>query len=256
MRGFMNRKMPTIRQRWFFGHGICVEFDHYHQMLDEITQLTEMGIRVVRPEAPWHGRRVLPGHYGGEQLLSALPTSMIEFIAAQHREWAVLINWCREKSDGSVAIGGSSLGAQSAKAIAGRACGWPKRLRPNALFVIAHSQYIWEGAQKGALSDVWNVGGTMIAKGWHKDSERAWLQRLDVPGPPCMAPDQIISVTGTYDTVTADATAHRQLDAWGVPPDNRFSYGRGHFSLPLGLVHDPAPLVKLAAILKDADSGG
>ena len=113
---------PTL----IFGHGICVEFDHYHQLLDEVTQLTRMGIRVIRPEAPWHGRRVLPGHYGGEQLLSTTPNSMFDFLAAQHQEWATIINWARATSAGPVAIGGSSLGAQSAKAIAVRASGWPR----------------------------------------------------------------------------------------------------------------------------------
>ena len=60
---------PTL----IFGHGMCVEFDHYHNLIDEIAGLTEQGIRVVGPEAPWHGRRVLPGHFGGEQLLSTAP---------------------------------------------------------------------------------------------------------------------------------------------------------------------------------------
>ena len=98
---------PTL----IFGHGICVEFDHYRQLLDEITALTAQGIRVIRPESPWHGRRVLPGHYGGEQFLSTLPHSMIDFLVAQYSEWATLIDWCRSTSSGPVAIGGSSLGA-------------------------------------------------------------------------------------------------------------------------------------------------
>ena len=108
-----------------FGHGICVEFDHYRQILDEVAQLTQLGIRVILPEAPWHGRRVLPGHYGGEQFLSKIPTSMFDFLAAQHQEWATIINWCRDHGSGAVAIGGSSLGAQTAKAIAMSATNWP-----------------------------------------------------------------------------------------------------------------------------------
>ena len=50
---------PTL----IFGHGICVEFDHWNGTIDEVAALCGMGIRVVRPEGPWHGRRVLAGTY-------------------------------------------------------------------------------------------------------------------------------------------------------------------------------------------------
>ena len=53
---------PTL----IFGHGICVEFDHWRGLVDEVVAMVKMGIRVVRPEAPWHGRRVPDGMYGGE----------------------------------------------------------------------------------------------------------------------------------------------------------------------------------------------
>jgi hypothetical protein len=49
---------PTL----IFGHGVCVEFDHWHGLIDEVDALCGMGIRVIRPEAPWHGRRVTPGN--------------------------------------------------------------------------------------------------------------------------------------------------------------------------------------------------
>ena len=39
---------PTL----VFGHGVCVEFDHWHGLVDEVFELCRMGIRVVRPEAP------------------------------------------------------------------------------------------------------------------------------------------------------------------------------------------------------------
>jgi len=238
---------PTL----IFGHGICVESDQYHQILDEVSELTKMGIRVIKPEAPWHGRRVLPGHFGGEQLLSAIPCSMIEFMAAQHQEWATIINWCRNNSSGSIAIGGSSLGAQTAKSIAVRAAGWPENLKPDALFIAAHCAHIAETALEGSLSDIWNLGETMKAKGWSRDLELIWLERLDPKATPCISGKNIISVTGSSDTVTPEASALRQMDDWQVPAENRFSYHRGHFTIPLGLINNSEPLVKLAAVLHD-----
>ena len=237
---------PTL----IFGHGICVEFDHYHQLLDEVSELTRYGIRIIRPEAPWHGRRVLPGHYGGEQLLSGLPTSMFEFLAAQHQEWATIIGWARQTSDGPVAIGGSSLGAQSAKAIAVRASAWPAELQPDALLAITHSQHMYEAALHGSLSDIWNLGGSMRAKGWHKDAELRWLEKLDPLGKPNIPGDRIVSVIGDKDTVTPTTLVNRQLDFWEVPAENRFHFNRGHFTVPLGLIHDNTPLMALVDILR------
>jgi hypothetical protein len=239
---------PTL----IFGHGICVEFDHYHHLIDEVSELTRNGIRVIRPEAPWHGRRVLPGHYGGEQLLSRLPNSMFDFVAAQHQEWATIINWARDTSDGPVAIGGSSLGAQTAKAIAVRACGWPEHLRPDALLAITHSQHMYEAALHGSLSDIWNLGTVMRDRGWHRDTELQWLEKLDPLGKPCMTGERIVSVIGDRDTVTPTTLVNEQLDFWGVPAANRFHVDRGHFTVPLGLIHDNTPLMAFVDILKRA----
>jgi hypothetical protein len=237
---------PTL----IFGHGICVEFDHYQQLIDEVTMLTNMGVRVIRPEAPWHGRRVLPGHYGGEQLLSATPTSMFDFFSAQHKEWAVLIDWARSTSDAAVAIGGSSLGSQTAKAIAIRAASWPTRLQPQALLAITHSKHVYEAALEGSLSDIWNLGASMRAKGWHQDAEKAWLKRVDPQGRPCMPGSHIVSVIGERDTVTPETHIAAQLDAWGVPRENRFRYQRGHFTIPLGMIYDEEPIRAFAEVLK------
>lgn len=235
---------PTL----IFGHGICVEFDHYHNLIDEVAALMALGIRVVRPEAPWHGRRVLPGHFGGEQLLSSAPTGMFDFLGAQHKEWAVLIDWCRRTSNGPVAIGGSSLGAQSAKSIAMHAAAWPAALRPDAVLAIAHCSHIAETALDSSLSDIWNLSANLKRNGWNRELTRRWLLRLDAPRAPCVSPECIISVTGSHDTVTPEASARRQLDAWQVPERNRFSYRRGHFTIPLGMIRDQAPLRRLREV--------
>jgi hypothetical protein len=240
---------PTL----IFGHGICVEFDHYHQIIDEVTQLTRLGIRVIRPEAPWHGRRVLPGHYGGEQFLSKIPISMFDFIIAQHQEWATIINWCRRNSSGPVAIGGSSLGAQSAKAIVMSATSWPESLRPDALLAITHSQHMAEAAQDGALSDIWNLGVSLRAVGWTHELEKSWLQRLDPVQAACIEGEHIVTVCGTEDTVTPIHSALAQMDAWNVPQENRFTYKRGHFSIPLGMINNDEPLLRFAAVIKEIE---
>lgn len=248
---------PTL----IFGHGICVEFDHYHQLLDEITQITRHGIRVIRPEAPWHGRRVLPGHYGGEQFLSEIPLSMFDFINAQHQEWACIINWCRKQFNTPVAIGGSSLGAQTAKAITMSAVDWPASMQPDALFIVTHSRHIAEAALDGVLSDIWDLGESLKAVGWTQELEKYWLTKIDPARPPCMAGENIVTVCGDKDSVTPIASALEQMQEWGVPPENQFRYQRGHFSIPLGLIFDDSPIKRMATILKQlknesAETGG
>ena len=236
---------PTL----IFGHGMCVEFDHYHNLVDEVAGLVEQGIRVVRPEAPWHGRRVLPGHFGGEQLLSTAPMGMFDFVSAQHQEWAVLINWCRQTSTGPVGIGGGSLGAQTAKSIAMRANDWPQTLRPDAVFAVIHCSHIAEAVLDGALSDIWNLSGSLREVGWSRELARQWLLRLDPMCEPCVAPDRVVSVIGSQDRVTRPEWANHQLDYWQVPQENRFVHHRGHFSVPLGMIRDTQPLQKLREVL-------
>lgn len=236
---------PTL----IFGHGIFVEFDHYHNLIDEVAALTSMGIRVVRPEAPWHGRRVTPGHFGGERLLSTAPTGMIEFLAAQTKEWAVWMDWCRKTSSGPVAIGGSSLGAQTAKAIAVRSKKWPKHLQADAMFLVTHCTHIAEAALDGALSDLWRLSDALRDKGWNKELTRQWLQKLDPEDQPAMAAENIVSVMGSEDKVTPFASGQQHMDFWQLPEQNRFVYPRGHFTIPLGLIRDHEALRKLKHVL-------
>ena len=162
----------------------------------------------------------------------------------------MLIDWARSTSSGAVAIGGSSLGSQTAKAIAIRAADWPEHLRPQGLLAITHSKYVYEAALEGSLSDIWNLGDALRASGWHSELEKTWLQRMDPMGEPCMPGDAIVSVIGELDTVTPGAHITEQLDDWGVPAENRFSYARGHFTIPLGMICDEKPIRTFARVLK------
>ena len=96
---------------------------------------------------------------------------------------------------------------------------------------------------------IWNLSAILKRNGWNRELTRRWLLRLDAPRAPCVPPECIISVTGSHDTVTPEASARRQLDAWQVPERNRFSYRRGHFTIPLGMIRDQAPLRRLRDVL-------
>jgi hypothetical protein len=90
---------PTI----IFGHGICVEFDHWHGLIDEADTLCKAGFRVIRPEAPWHGRRAPAGYFGGERLIATYPAGLLDAVLGALPEWAVLADWSRKTSRGALA---------------------------------------------------------------------------------------------------------------------------------------------------------
>ena len=179
---------PTL----LFGHGIGVEFDHWRNTVDFLEYLPQLGIRVIRPEAAWHGRRVPDGFYGGEYFLSTTPLSGFDFFSAQLQEWTVLLDWARSTSSGALAIGGSSLGAQTAQMASMAANFWPQRLQPDALFLMTHCAHLWEVALDGNLADIWNLHHPMKELGWNRRTTEQLMQKLDPMSDPCMPPDRII----------------------------------------------------------------
>ena len=236
---------PTL----IFGHGICVESDHWSGLIDEAAYLCGLGIRVIRPEAPWHGRRRPAGFYGGERMIAAFPEGSLDLFTGAVREWAVLADWARRTSSGPMAFGGSSLGALTAQLAASRAKDWPDALRPDALLLITHCEQLSQVAMEGDLTRMWGSREVFEAKGWNADHVAKYLRVLD-PGPElAVRPEKIVTVLGKRDGVTPFASGAGLVDKWRVPEANRFIWDRGHFSVPATLLHDHAPLRRLREIL-------
>lgn len=243
---------PTL----IFGHGICVEFDHWRNLVDPIAILPQWGIRVIRPEGPWHGRRVPEGYFGGEMFLSRAPKGEFDYFTAQHREWAVLMDWARKTSTGPTAFGGSSLGAQSAQMAAIRARNWPEHLQPDALFLMTHCERVGDVATDSDLSDIWGLHEPLAALGWRKEMQKASLAKLDPEGLPVMDAERIVSVLGRHDRVTHFASGQRLQEKWGLPEKNRFIWPCGHFTVPLRLGRDVRPLDRLREIFDEISRPG
>lgn len=235
---------PTL----IYGHGIGVEFDHWRNLVDVADLLPQLGIRVIRPEAPWHGRRVPDGYYGGEHFLSSAPLGGVDFFTAQHQEWAVLMDWARRTSSGPVGMGGCSLGAQSAQMTATRARDWPAHLRPDVLFLMTHCAYLWEVALDGDLADIWGLHEPLHKAGWSRALIEQQLARLDAAGAPGVQPEHIVSVLGRRDSVTPYRSGKRLQSLWALPAQNCFSFPCGHFTVPLRAARDHAPLLRLKQI--------
>ncbi len=242
---------PTL----VFGHGICVEFDHWRGLVDEVEAMVQMGIRVVRPEAPWHGRRVPDGMYGGEKFIATAPMGALDLFTSAAREWSVIIDWLRRTTGTPIAIGGSSLGAMTSQIICDKARYWPDRLRPDAAFLVTHCGHIEDAVVHGKLAEVWGIAKATIDHGWRTDLIRRYMPLLEAEGRPIIAPENIVTVLGDHDNVTPFNSARMLIDEWQVPAQNQFVYRRGHFSVPLGMMRDHAPLRKFTQILDRLSAG-
>ncbi|HLL26852.1 MAG TPA: hypothetical protein VKT73_04290 [Xanthobacteraceae bacterium] len=237
---------PTV----IFGHGICVEFDHWHGLIDEADTLCKAGFRVIRPEAPWHGRRTPAGYFGGERLISTFPAGMLDATLGALQEWAVLADWSRRTSRRALAFGGTSLGAQTAQLAADRARDWPERLRPDGLFLITHCGRMGEASQHGEIAEIFGGSDEVRSKGWTAAEFETYAALLDPRSEPPLAPDKIVTVLGSRDNVTPFSSALSLIDGWKVPSANRFVWDRGHFSIPMTLIRNSAPIARFRAIMR------
>jgi len=236
---------PTI----IYGHGVCVEFDHWKGLVEETYNLCAAGFRVIRPEAPWHGRRLPVGFFGGERLLASFPTGSLDAFTGAVREWSVLADWSRRTSRGSLSFGGTSLGALTAQLAADRSHQWPERLRPDGMFLVTHSGSMAETVMHGEISKLFGGMDDAKAKGWTADTIEAYFHLLDPSEMPAVAPERIVTLLGNRDNVTPFESGLPLIKSWGVPEENTFVWDRGHFSVPMTLIRDQRPLQRFCAVM-------
>lgn len=236
---------PTI----ILGHGVCVEFDNWIGLVDEADALCGAGFRVIRPEAPFHGRRCPSGYYGGERLIGSFPLGALDAFTGAVREWAVLANWARATSTGRLAMGGTSLGALTAQLVADRSRDWPETLHPEGLLLITHSGNMRQTILDGELTRLFDSTDAAIAKGWTEELIDAYFGLLDPKRGPAVSPERIVSILGKRDTVTPYPGGEPLIDRWKVPSENLFIYDRGHFSVPMTLIRDKAPVRRFCEVM-------
>jgi hypothetical protein len=242
-RGVVNP--PTF----IFGNGIGVEFDHTGRATADVQVLFKYGVRVIELESAWHGRRRMPGCYGGEPFMARAPLGPIDFFAAQAQELAVIADWCRQQTKAPVAIGGASLGALAALLAASHSPHWPKSMRPDAVALLTVSDQIDSLIAESALSAGVGMAEALERAGWTAKDLLVWQGLTAVPNGPPLPPENIVAVLGARDTILPFASGRSLVERWRLPSENTFIGGAGHFSTPLGLAMDRRPLKRLARIL-------
>ena len=221
--------------------GITIEAEMWRGLLDPMSHCLGTRLRVVHPEAPWHGRRRIDGWYGGEPLLGRGPMGLITGFEAALQEIAAMIAWARRQGDGPVILAGVSLGAITAQLYATAARSWPAELVPDALYLLAVSGDVQQVALDGCLAQSLDLRAALEATGWDEERIEPWLPLIQPAGPPALDPDRIVMLLGEKDCVMPIAGAHALARSWKLPEENLFQRRQGHFSVALGMMFDPAP---------------
>jgi pimeloyl-ACP methyl ester carboxylesterase len=235
---------PTL----IFLHGIAMENEMWRGSADLVNQLALEGIRVIKPEGPWHGRRRLEGWYGGEPAIGLGPKGFLDLFQAWIAEVSALVDWAKARGDAPVALGGVSLGALNAQRAACAANHWPGRCRPDALLLVATSGSMMGVAHSGSLARSVNLAPQIEAVGWTPEGLIPWLPLLEPQQAPAMDPSKVIMVLGHADDVTPSAGGKALARRWRVPAANIYARRQGHFSVSLGIRRDRAPLIRLKEI--------
>jgi len=236
---------PTL----IFGSGVGIDVDQWDYPLGEVGELVAAGLRVIEIEAPWHGRRVAPGDYGGEAFFATAPLGPMDLFAAQAREILVLVDWARRQGAPRVAAAGVSMGALATLIAAAQAQHWPAEARPDALCVVTFCGEFERAALESSLMGSLGVSRAMAAAGWTAAELARWRALSDVDATRTVPPERIVALLGSRDTVTPYALAADMVAGWGLPPENLFIRRQGHFSAAVGLRHDPRPLERIRDIL-------
>jgi pimeloyl-ACP methyl ester carboxylesterase len=230
-------------------HGLSIEADMWSGSLEMATHFADRRIRIIEPEAPWHGRRRPHGVYGGELFVAQGPFGAIEQFAAHVAEIACLVQWARGTGPGRVGIGGISLGALNSQLAVAHAREWPADMRPDAALLITTTDRLDDVAWFGGFAVGFGTARAYAEAGWNHDHLIGW-QSLSAPvGEPGIDPGRIVVMLGRHDSVMPFEGARAFVERWRIPEANLFVKRRGHFTVPLGLARDRRPIERYLAVL-------
>jgi pimeloyl-ACP methyl ester carboxylesterase len=230
-------------------HGLGIEADMWDGSLHMAPYFAGRRIRVIEPDAPWHGRRRPEGVHGGEPFVARGPVGAIEQFAAHVPEIGSLIGWARGTGPGKVGVGGISLGALNSQLVVAHCREWPREMRPDAAFLITTTDRLDEVAWDGGFATGFGTARAFAKAGWVRDQVTEWLPLTAPTADPSIAPDKIVMVQGSHDTITPFPGGLKFAHRWRLPDENLFVLRRGHFTVPLGLARDTRPIERFVRLL-------
>jgi hypothetical protein len=232
---------PTV----IFAHGICMETEFWRDTMEHANWLLRQGVRVIDPEGPWHGRRLVPGYAGGAPTIAWGPRGLIELFQAWVAEIGRLVAWARATSTGPVMVSGVSLGSLTTEMVLHAASHWPADLQPDAALLLTGSGDLEEVCYESGLLAALGLPAALEDAGWSHADVQAVRPLVEPGGDPGLDPARIVMVLGTEDVVLPYSGGAALAQRWRLPEANLFVRPQGHFSVSLGVLRDPAPLARL-----------
>ena len=210
--------------------------------------LVERGFCVVRPEAPWHGRRRKAGYFGGEPVFARGLLGFLELFESWVLETALWIRWARGTISDRVSLGGVSLGALTCQIVASVCHHWPEEMHPDAALLITTTGDLAEGALEGSLLALLDVRNQLEQAEWTMSDMEHWRPLVEPAERPALEPDRIVMTLGDTDTVLPYDGGSELARRWKIPSDNLFVSPQGHFSTALGLYRNSGPIDRAAEV--------
>ena len=159
-----------------------------------------------------------------------------------------MVAWCRARLGGPVALSGLSLGALAGQWMAVAARSWPADARPDLLFLMVTSGAVVDLAARSSLARALGIPRRIERAGWDEAALDRLAGRIAPTEAPVMGADRVVMLLGRHDDLTPFEGGLDLARRWGLPPENLFLWPYGHFSAPLRLSRDPAPLRRLVAL--------
>jgi len=226
---------PTL----VFLHGIAMETEMWVGFEDAVLLAVDQGFRVIRPEGPWHGRRKLKGHFGGEPVLSWGPLGFLTYITRHLREAGQLIAWARGQGGGPVALMGLSLGGLTSQRLGTAANAWPEAYRPDALMLLVVSGRAGSLEIGGRLARELGIPQKLAESGWSEPNLAPYRLFAEPQEAPPLPPNRLFMLLGKHDELMPIEDGLALAKRWKVPEGNLSVSEQGHFSASLGLSDRP-----------------
>jgi len=240
----------SARETLISGSGLCLEFELLALDEDPGRRLARQGWRVIEPISPYHGLRAMPGFYGGEPFFALAPLGTIDLVLGQAVETGALIAWARRTRGGPVALSGISMSSFVAQQVAGGCDRWPAEARPDAVLLISHSCRAEDVTFAGELAAALGLDRALLAAGWTRERLACVSAAID-PAPESVLPaERIVSALGVTDRWVPYSGGADLAARWKLPEANRFEYALGHLGMPVQLMRDAAPFVRLRQVLR------
>ncbi len=216
-------------------HGLAVEPEMLGGLPDSYAPLLNAGIRIIAPEAPFHGRRRLPGWSGGEPVVGRAPLGMLDLLRAWSAEAGHLIAWARGHGSQRVGLAGISMGALTAQWLVGSAGDWPAAQRPDTALLVTTSGDMLDVSLRGGLARGLGLDRALAEAGRTETALARWRSLLEPGDRPALPPEDILMVLGDADVVTPYDSGAALARRWQLPPGNVHIRPRGHFSQALAM---------------------